>query len=167
MIEPRWCSSANQTQATRRGAIGAATKTTWSRPRGSRKNRAGRISATTDHDHRMEQNDPFDDSIVVASALNVITGTWVIFSPLLLSYPISEPRASTIMTGVVVALLAYLRADRAARSPLLSWANAVAGTWLVASGLWLRDNPVSSVNEVVAGGMIVIFALTSALIARE
>ena len=115
----------------------------------------------------MEQNDPFDDSIVVASALNVITGTWVIFSPLLLSYPISEPRASTIMTGVVVALLAYLRADRAARSPLLSWANAVAGTWLVASGLWLRDNPVSSVNEVVAGGMIVIFALTSALVARE
>lgn len=115
----------------------------------------------------MEQNDPFDDSIVISSALNVITGMWVVFSPLLLAYPVTEPPASTIMTGLVVALLAYLRADRAARSALLSWANAVAGSWLVASGLWLREDPVASVNEVVAGGLIVIFALTSAMTERE
>jgi hypothetical protein len=37
----------------------------------------------------------------------------------------------------------------------------------MASGLWLRDDPGVSVNEAIAGALVVIFALMSALTTKE
>jgi hypothetical protein len=111
--------------------------------------------------------EPAGAPIAIASAINVAVGCWVVFSPLTLGYPGTESIAPTFATGAVVALFAYLRAERAARSALLSWVNSAVGCWLVASGLWLRHDLAASLNEVIAGGLIVTLALVSALTEHE
>jgi hypothetical protein len=78
-------------------------------------------------------------------------------------YGLGDSRLNAIITGAVVAVLAYLRAARATRTQLLSWANVALGTWLIVAGLALHTQPIPTINESISGAMIVFLALTSAL----
>ena len=113
------------------------------------------------------EDEPLDDAITIPSAINVVVGVWLAFSPFLLGYELEDSRLNAIITGAAVALLAYLRAARAARTPLLSWANVVLGAWLVVAGLAVQSQPIPSINESISGAMIMFLGLTSALTARD
>jgi hypothetical protein len=108
-----------------------------------------------------------DDSIVIPSAINVIVGVWLAVSPLVLDYRTGDPVFNDIACGLAIAVLAYLRAARAARTPLLSWANVALGAWLFTAGLVLDADPMVAVNESISGGLVFVLALMSALTARD
>jgi hypothetical protein len=116
---------------------------------------------------REHEDDLLDDAIVLPSAINVLIGLWLVFSPFLLDYGPDDPHLSAILAGAALAFFAYLRAARAARTPLLSWANVVLGAWLVVSGFVLQSELIPSVNESLMGGVALVLALASALTRRD
>lgn len=111
--------------------------------------------------------DGLDDDIVIPSALNVLIGVWLVFSSFLLGYGPDDTRVSTIVCGTVIALLAYLRAARATRPPLLSWVNVALGTCVFAAGLLAQSAPIPTLNEAISGGTVAVLALSSAVAAHE
>jgi hypothetical protein len=113
------------------------------------------------------EDEPMDDAITVPSAINVVVGVWLVFSPFVVGYGLGDPRLNAIITGAAVAVLAFLRAARATLTPLLSWANVVLGAWLIVAGLTVHSQPIPSINESISGAMIVFLALTSALTAPD
>lgn len=109
----------------------------------------------------------YDDDVVVPSAINVLIGVWLCFAPFLVGYGLEDTRLNSIVCGVAIALFAYLRAARAARSALLSWANVALGAWLFVSGFVLHARPIPTLNETICGGLVALLALMSALTTRD
>jgi len=109
---------------------------------------------------------PYDDSIVIPSAFNVLLGVWLACSPFVLGLAV-DSIANQVICGAVIAVLAYLRAARSARTAWLSWANAALGAWLFAWALLAQPGAPIATNVAISGGLVVVFGATSALTARD
>jgi hypothetical protein len=114
-----------------------------------------------------DYSEGYDDAIVMPSALNVALGVWLVFAPFLLSYGRGDRLINEVACGAVIALLGYLRAQRAARSPLLSWVNVLLGAWMVVSGALFAVTPAAAVNQAISGGVVCLLAFSSAVVARD
>jgi hypothetical protein len=69
-----------------------------------------------------------------ASVLTLIAGIWLIISPFWGGFYTSPaPLWNTLIVGVVVTVLALVRAAFPARNVGLSWVNLVLGLWLIVS----------------------------------
>src|SRR5438445_7769765 len=74
------------------------------------------------------------ESARTASVLNVIAGIWMIISPFILVFTnLQTALWNNIIVGVVVLVLAWIRAANPDRLIGLSWLNLVLGLWLIVS----------------------------------
>jgi hypothetical protein len=110
--------------------------------------------------------DPYDDSIVIPSALNMLLGAWLACSPFVLGLAAEDPIGNQIACGGVIALFACVRALRVTRTAAPSWANAALGTWLFVWALMTEASAVAAANVAICGALVVIFALAAAAAAR-
>jgi hypothetical protein len=110
--------------------------------------------------------DPYEDSIVIPSALNVVLGAWLACSPFVLGLTPEDPIANQVVCGGVIAIFACVRALRVARTAAASWANAAVGTWLFVWALQSEASGVAASNVAICGGLVTLLALASAVSAR-
>lgn len=102
-----------------------------------------------------------------ASAVNFLIGLWLIVAPWILGFDKEWAVWNAIGSGFVIAFVAFLRASGMRRATALSMLNAGVGSWLVLSALWLDQSLAAALNAIVAGGLVVVFALWSASASRH
>jgi hypothetical protein len=108
------------------------------------------------------------DGARAASILNVIAGIWLIISPFILAFSgLQGPLWNNICVGVVVLILAWIRAANPAQNMVLSWINALLGLWMIISPFALvlsaaRPQALTG-NSVVLGIVILVLGIWSAL----
>jgi hypothetical protein len=109
---------------------------------------------------------PGTASTRTASLLNVLAGVWLIVSPFVLGYA-TRPVAMwvTIVVGIIVLVLAWIRAAKPERHVGLSWVNLLLGIWLIVSPFALTYATFARAtwNDVVLGAVVVILAIWSAV----
>jgi len=78
-------------------------------------------------------NQPGDDrsQIRLASGLNIIAGLWLIISPWVFFYATPGGIWNSVIVGIIIAVLAAIRAFGAYNSAWMSWVNVVLGLWVV------------------------------------
>lgn len=100
--------------------------------------------------------------IVGLSGLNVLAGIWLIIAPWVLGYSARDPRWNDVVFGIVVGVLALVRATGAYRAEWLSWINAAIGVWLVIAAFTIDHTAVASWNDVILGIIVFLLAVGSA-----
>jgi SPW repeat-containing protein len=106
-------------------------------------------------------------TVFTASGLTVVVGLWLIVAPFVLNYGLDDPVWNDVLFGGVVALLAIVRVAGAHRAEWLSWTIVLVGAWVFASALWLDDTMTAAVNDVVAGALIAVFGVASAMATHD
>jgi hypothetical protein len=97
---------------------------------------------------------------ITASWINIIAGVWLIFAPFVLGYANNIPRTNDIWLGIIVGVLAVIRAFTPSRTSWLSWANVVAGIWLIIAPFVLGyANAVPWWNDIILGIIVAGVAL--------
>ena len=104
----------------------------------------------------------WQESVVIASGVNLLLGLWLIVAPFVLDYSGGDPYWNDIVFGGIVAVLALVRVAGAAGASWLSYLNGLIGAWLFISAFWLDDTSQAAWNDVIVGAVIFIFALVSA-----
>lgn len=100
-----------------------------------------------------------------ASVLNLLAGLWLIISPFVLKYHTLHVAAwDTVIVGIIVLVLAWIRAANPVRLVGLSWINLLLGIWLIVSpfALAYANMPKATWNNVVFGVVVIILAIWSA-----
>jgi uncharacterized membrane protein HdeD (DUF308 family) len=101
-----------------------------------------------------------------ASVLNIIAGIWLIISPFWMGYYVEPgPLWNTLIVGIVVGVLALVRACYPAENVGLSWINLILGIWLIVSPFFLpyHSLAVPIRNDVILGIIIGVLSICSAL----
>ena len=104
-----------------------------------------------------------------ASGLNVIAGIWLIISPWVLGFSgLNTPRDNAVILGIVVGILALIRAFGAFEAEWLSWINAILGIWLFISGwvLGYSTNLTPFWDTLILGVIVFVLAVWSASASR-
>ncbi len=101
-----------------------------------------------------------------ASGLNALAGLWLIISPFILGFAQYDPWMMWNDTafGIVVAILAGIRAGGAYTAVWVSWINILIGIWLIVSAfLFARPSlMVPFWNNIGIGVIVVILGIISA-----
>lgn len=107
---------------------------------------------------------PHEDQVKVASGLDVIAAIWLFISAFSVAMTHSLA-ASNAIVGVVVFVLACIRAFGAYGETWLSWVNAILGLWVLVSPWILQTAPgqTAITNNVITGIVIIVLAVWSAL----
>ncbi len=103
---------------------------------------------------------------VVASVLNILAGIWLIISPFVLGFSLMPAATwNTLIVGIVVLILAAIRAGYPLRNVGLSWINLLLGIWLIISPwvLSYRGSTTPVGNDVILGIIVGILGIASAL----
>ena len=106
----------------------------------------------------------------LASGLNVLAGLWLIISPWVLHDQTQQAYTNNVILGIVIAVLAAIRAGGAYRATWLSWINLLLGLWVIISP-WVLQFPASQTqafwNNVIVGVIVAILAIWSAVATRS
>jgi SPW repeat-containing protein len=94
-----------------------------------------------------------------SSWVNILLGSWVIISPVVLGIHSPKGIWNNVVTGVVVGILAVIRWSM--YQPGWSWLNLILGIWLVISPFVLLLSGPAMWNNVILGIIIAAFALTN------
>ncbi|MEU0529008.1 SPW repeat protein [Amycolatopsis tolypomycina] len=106
-----------------------------------------------------------------ASAITFLAGVWLVIAPFALDYEATGSGLNgywnDVTIGIVVALLALVRAVGPRDVPWFSVVNVVLGGWLLAAPWVLgynqgTDSAPATINDMVLGAVVVIAAATSA-----
>lgn len=100
----------------------------------------------------------------VASVLNMIAGLWLIISPFILGF---TTRAAAmwvaVVVGIIVMLLACIRAANPQRHIGLSWLNLLLGLWLIVAPFVLGFAAATPTwNSVILGIIVALLAIGGA-----
>lgn len=99
---------------------------------------------------------------VTASWINVIAGLWLILAPFVLSYTNAAQKTNSIWLGIIVGVLALIRAFTPASSGTvwLSWINIIAGIWLIVSPFVLgAASSMALWNNIIIGAIVLLDAI--------
>lgn len=99
---------------------------------------------------------------MLAGALNVIAGIWLIISPFVLGYTGADATWNPIVFGAIVGVFALARVGGAYRAGWLSVLNMAIGVWLFVSGFWLAHSSQASWNVWILGVVVFILGASSA-----
>jgi SPW repeat len=106
----------------------------------------------------------------LASSLNVIAGLWLIISPWVLHDQTQQVYTNNVILGIIIAVLAAIRAGGAYRAAWLSWINLLLGLWVIISP-WVLQFPASQTqafwNNVIVGVIVAILAIWSVVATRS
>ena len=92
--------------------------------------------------------------------LGLLSGAWLIASPLVLGYVAGDSRINVMIVGALVAFCALIRIG-AWRAGWISWISVAVGAWLFASGFWLAESPSATWNAWLLGLGVIVLALVS------
>jgi hypothetical protein len=101
-----------------------------------------------------------------ASVLTLFAGIWLIISPFWMGfYTMPGPLWNTLIVGVVVTILALIRACYPRENVGLSWINLLLGIWMIISPSFLHyyGQAVPMRSDLITGIIIGVTALWSAL----
>ncbi len=97
---------------------------------------------------------------VTASWINVVAGIWLIIAPFVLGYVNNAPRTNDIWLGIIVGVLALIRAFTPTSTVWLSWINIVAGIWLIIAPFVLGyANIGPRINDIILGIIVAAVAI--------
>ena len=107
-----------------------------------------------------------DAQVKWASGLNIIAGLWVLVSPWVLHYATTNPslRTDDVVVGIIVAILAAIRAFGDPRAAWLSWINLLLGIWLFISA-FIWSTPAAGApfwNNIIMGVIVFVLGALSA-----
>jgi hypothetical protein len=94
-----------------------------------------------------------------ASWINTAIGLWLVLSPWGLSPEPLVASRNAMLIGVLVMLFGMMSALMPARVGLVSALNALAGLWMLGAPFVIGFDGVAMWNSVVAGLLIVMFAV--------
>jgi membrane-bound ClpP family serine protease len=100
--------------------------------------------------------------IMSLSGLNIIAGIWLIIAPWVLAYRVTDPRWNDVVFGIIIAVIAFVRAFGAYREEGLSWINALIGVWLFVAAFTIDRSGVASGNDIILGVIVFLLAAGSA-----
>ena len=96
------------------------------------------------------------------SWINVAAGIWLIIAPFVLTYATATPKTNDIILGIIVGVLALIRALNPARTLWLSWVNVAAGIWLIIAPFVLGYAfTTPRWNDIILGIIVCVVALWS------
>src|SRR5262249_12514065 len=101
-----------------------------------------------------------------ASILNIIAGLWLIIAPFWMGfYTVPGALWNNLIVGIVVAILALIRATNPAGNVGLSWINLLLGLWLIVSPFFVNYGflVVPMRMDVILGIIVAVLSLWSAL----
>ncbi|HKI38573.1 MAG TPA: SPW repeat protein [Gemmataceae bacterium] len=101
-----------------------------------------------------------------ASSLTLLAGTWLIITPFWMGYWVAPARLwNSVLVGIVVGVLALIRAFAPTQNAALSWINLILGIWLMVSPFILpyQQLAVPLRYDVMTGILIGVLSLWSAL----
>ncbi len=109
-----------------------------------------------------------NQDVKVLSWITVVLGVWLIIAPFILTFPSMVAMWNSIIVGVIVLILSWIRAANPASSPGLSWINAILGLWLIVAPFVLRMVSSTSArwNDIVLGIAVIVFSVWAALATR-
>ncbi len=105
-----------------------------------------------------------------ASIINFFVGIWVLISPFVLRFTRFHGAVwNNVIVGIIVIIVAGMRAWGGTRTAGISWINFVLGIWLIVSAwVWgFRMNPVLSWNQVISGIVVAVIAAWSTMGTRS
>ena len=91
------------------------------------------------------------------SGLNVLASTWLIIAPWVLGYSARDARWNDVVFGIVVGLLALIRAAGGYRQHWARLVNALVGIWLFVAAFTIDHSVVAMWNDIILG--VIVFAL--------
>lgn len=121
----------------------------------------------------------------IASGLNILLGVWLILAPFVVGFShITSPTATSILFGVMIAVVAALRVFRMPDASWLGWANVLLGLALLFAPFYVSygyaGNPFQSYvqlpvfdfssiplwNSLIVGAIVAVLGAFSALYER-
>jgi len=105
-------------------------------------------------------------SVKTASALLLLAGVWLFFSPFVFQYTSVSPILNDVLLGLVVALLAASRIiEKNIMIAWPSWLHLGLGVWLMFAPLLLRYPLFSAAvaNDLIAGIVVIMLGTWAAL----
>ncbi len=115
------------------------------------------VTTTSLGDPRRGRGPRWREEMRAASLCNLVAGLWIAAAPWGLDYSSDEAITNSVVTGTVIAVLAFVRVGGAYRSSWMSWINAFAGAWLAVSAFVLPHSGIALWNSLVFG--ITVFGL--------
>ncbi len=99
-----------------------------------------------------------------ASGLNIIAGIWLVISPWIFAYATGAGEWNSIIVGIIVAVLAAIRAFGAYDAAWMSWVNVVLGIWVVIAPFVFgyATFPGRMWNNIIVGIIIAALGIWSA-----
>ncbi len=110
------------------------------------------------------------EQVRVVSGVNILVGVWLVLAPFALRFHQVEAAFwNSVIVGVVMAIVAMLRAFKPLRFQALSWASIVFGLWLLVSPFLLGFGTMiaPTLSHLLIGVIVTVLALWSALGARQ
>jgi hypothetical protein len=108
--------------------------------------------------------------ITTAGILSIIAGIWILISPWVRGYAVDTGGMwNSVIVGIVIAVLALIRASGAYTLAWLSWINAILGLWLIISP-WVYDydnNTEGNWNSIILSIIVCILAVWGAQASRS
>jgi SPW repeat len=101
--------------------------------------------------------------VIALSGLNVLAGIWLIIAPWWLGYTSGDPKWNDVVFGIVVAVLAAVRAGGAFRAAELSVLNALVGVWLFVAAFTIDASGAAQANDIILGVIVFVLSLGSAM----
>jgi SPW repeat len=101
--------------------------------------------------------------VIALSGLNVLAGIWLIIAPWWLGYTSADPKWNDVIFGIVVAVLAAVRAGGAFRATEISILNALVGVWLFVAAFTIDASGAAQANDIVLGVIVFVLSLGSAM----
>jgi len=111
---------------------------------------------------------PHQGQVQTASGLNVLVGIWLFISAFAV-YGHGPMMSNNIIFGIIVTVLALIRAGGALNADWVSWINALCGIWVVVSPWAVMGNTPNGpthgmiINNCITGGVIIALACWSAI----
>ncbi len=120
-----------------------------------------RTSESRDARTRRLHGQMLRSTVLTGSGVSLLFGIWLTVAPFALGYSNADPYWNDIGFGGLIAVLALIRVSGAYAASWLSYVNALAGTWVFASALWLDDSGIARWNDLAAGSIVTALALVS------
>lgn len=104
-----------------------------------------------------------NEKAITASSINILAGLWLVASPFFMGFSGTSAATNSIIVGVIVAILALVRAFSPMTTGSLSWVNMVLGLWMIVFSVFIASVGATAVwNGSILGLVIAILAIWSA-----
>lgn len=103
--------------------------------------------------------------VQLASGINILAGIWLALAPWFLAYASGVGIWSSIIVGIIIAVLAGIRAFGAYDAAWMSWANVVLGLWVIIAPFILGYGtyPARLWNNIIVGVIVAALGTWSAV----